>query len=101
MSNGKSIVYLKHEEGSQLSCNVISFLQLSYPKTLYRFHIKETWILYRGNDEDVSKVVSDAYQQYEDMEFGTKTSKINDSNRHIKLISFAGKKVQLLYLWFQ
>lgn len=62
------------------------------------FYIIETWILYRGNDEDVSNVVRDAYQQYEDLEFGTKTPGISDPNRHIKLISIAGKQVQLLYL---
>lgn len=50
------------------------------------------------SDEDVSNVVSDAYQQYEDMEFGTKTSGISDPNRHIKLISIAGKKVRLFHL---
>lgn len=73
-------------------------LRVSYLKTVYHCHIIETWILYRGNDEDVSNVVSDAYQQYEDLEFGTKTYRIGDPNRHIKLISIAGKKVRLLNL---
>uniref|UniRef100_K1PW66 Transient receptor potential cation channel subfamily M member 3 n=1 Tax=Magallana gigas TaxID=29159 RepID=K1PW66_MAGGI len=76
-----------------------SFVPKPWPKTVFQTALieaaksgGETWILYRGSDEDVSNVVSDAYQQYEDMEFGTKTSGISDPNRHIKLISIAGKK---------
>lgn len=84
------------------SCNnVFFFLNIKSKSSFnfsYRFHITETWILYRGSDEDVSNVVSDAYQQYEDMEFGTKTSGISDPNRHIKLISIAEKKVRLFHL---
>lgn len=78
-----------------------SFAPRPWPKTLFQTALieagksgGETWILYRGNDEDVSNVVRDAYQQYEDMEFGTKTPGISDPNRHIKLISIAGKQTE-------
>lgn len=78
-----------------------SFVPKPWPKTVFQTALieaaksgGETWILYRGSDEDVSNVVSDAYQQYEDMEFGTKTSGISDPNRHVKLISIAGKKTE-------
>ena len=65
---------------------------------------KETWILYRGNEHGVSKVVREAYENYGDMEFGKKNRAmhdppkkngipLDDASRHIKLISIAGKEV--------
>lgn len=55
----------------------------------------ESWIFYLENDKGVSKLVRNAYLDYEVLEFGMKEVDINDSNRHIKLISIAGKKVCL------
>lgn len=59
----------------------------------------ETWILYRGKEQGVSKVVRDAYKRYEDMEFKTKASQkeISDEDRHVKLIRIAGEKVTDVY----
>lgn len=53
----------------------------------------ESWIFYLENDKGVSKLVRDAYLDYEVLEFGMKTVDIYDSDRHIKLISIAGEKV--------
>lgn len=53
----------------------------------------KTWILYRGREEGVSKVVEDAYRHYENIEFWMKPDEINDQKRHIKLIDISGKKV--------
>lgn len=53
----------------------------------------ETWILYRGREEGVSKVVEEAYRHYENIEFWMKPAEINDQKRHIKLIDISGKKV--------
>lgn len=56
---------------------------------------KETWILFRDYRSGVSKIIRDAYHYYGVMEFGKKQIKrpINHVDRHIKLISIAGKKV--------
>lgn len=77
---------------------------------MFFFLHKETWILYRGNKRGVSKVVREAYMSYGDMEFGQKNRAIyeengekmfgihrDDVNRHIKLISIAKKKVDILF----
>lgn len=55
----------------------------------------DTWILFRGYASGVSKLIMDAYHSYEVMEFGEyhKRKSIDDVDRHIKLISIAGKKV--------
>lgn len=53
----------------------------------------ETWILYRGSDYEVSKLVENAYQHYENLEFGNDSVNIHDQRRHIKLINISGKKV--------
>lgn len=53
----------------------------------------ETWILYRGYDDGLSKIVKDAYQNYEEMEIKPEKSK---TQRHVKLFSLAGNKVYLL-----
>lgn len=58
------------------------------------FNLVETVILFRGNGGGVSDVVRYAYQLYEDMEFGNKREEINDSERHIKLVSMTEKKVR-------
>lgn len=64
----------------------------------YLFHFVETWILYRGREQGVSKVVRDAYKNYEDMEFKTKAHqrKISHEDRHVKLIRIAGEKVTIV-----
>lgn len=56
----------------------------------------ETWILYNGKKHGLSKVVRDAYRNYEDIEFKTEASKyeINDPDRHVKLINLADKEVE-------
>lgn len=53
----------------------------------------ETWILYRRSDYEVSKLVENAYQHYENLEFGNDSVDIHDRRRHIKLINISGKKV--------
>lgn len=53
----------------------------------------ETWILYRGKADGVSKVVRDAYQSYKDLEFKAKEVERSDPNLHVKLICLAGKEV--------
>ena len=59
------------------------------------FH-KESWILYSGKNEGVSQVVKDAYQKYENREFGTKLDEIHldNRNRHIKLINITDNEVR-------
>lgn len=59
------------------------------------FYFIETWILYRGREQGVLKVVSDAYKRYEDMEFKTEAyeKNISHEDRHVKLIRIAGEKV--------
>lgn len=72
------------------------------------FFKSETWILYRGREKGVSKIVREAYQSYGDMEFGNNNEKIsyvngelknknavdiNSINRHIKLIGIAREEV--------
>lgn len=53
----------------------------------------ESWIFYLENDKGVSRLVRNAYIDYEVLEFGMKAVDINDSDRHIKLISIAEEKV--------
>lgn len=53
----------------------------------------ESWIFFLENDKGVSRLVRNAYIDYEVLEFGMKTVDINDSDRHIKLISIAEEKV--------
>ena len=64
------------------------------------FYSTESWILYSGNEQGVSKSVRDAYRKYGNKEFGTKNDKIpkDDKNRHIKLISITNKKVCTIVL---
>lgn len=57
----------------------------------------ETWIIYRGYDDGLSKIVKDAYQNYEDMEFETKEPN-KRTVRNVKCISVKKKKVSLLRL---
>lgn len=60
--------------------------------------VVETWILFRKNElkELVSNVILEAYQHYQAMEFGRNrdNSKIDNPNRHIKLINISEKKVR-------
>uniref|UniRef100_A0A8W8NU11 TRPM SLOG domain-containing protein n=1 Tax=Magallana gigas TaxID=29159 RepID=A0A8W8NU11_MAGGI len=78
-----------------------SFVPRPWPKTVFQTALieaaksgGETWILYSGAEQGVSKVVRDAYKYYEDMEFKTKRveKEISDPDRHVKLISMAGNK---------
>lgn len=80
-----------------------SFVPRPWPKTVFQTALieaaksgRDTWILFRGYASGVSKLIMDAYHNYEIMEFGTthKQKSINDVDRHIKLISIAGKKVR-------
>lgn len=88
-----------------------SFVPRPWPKTVFQTALieaaksgGETWILYRGREKGVSKIVREAYQSYGDMEFGNNNEKIsyvngelknknavdiNSINRHIKLIGIA------------
>lgn len=59
------------------------------------FYLTETWILYRGSGYEVSKLVENAYQHYENLEFGIESVDISDPRRHIKLINISGEKVYL------
>lgn len=58
------------------------------------FYLVEAVILFRGNCGGVSNVVKDAYQLYEDMEFGGKKKAMNDPKRHIKLVNMTKEKVR-------
>ncbi|XP_078329891.1 transient receptor potential cation channel subfamily M member 2-like [Crassostrea virginica] len=75
-----------------------SFVPRPWPKTVFQTALieaaksgGETWILHRGKDHGVSKVVREAYQNYGVMEFEFKNSKITieKKERHVKLISIA------------
>lgn len=56
----------------------------------------DTWILYRGLNSGVSKIISDAYLRYVNLKCSSKSGNtlIDDVERHIKLISFAGKQIK-------
>lgn len=56
----------------------------------------DTWILYRGLENGVSKIISDAYRTYVNLKCSSKSgsTSIDDVQRHIKLISFAGRQIQ-------
>lgn len=56
----------------------------------------DTWILYRGLESGVSKIISDAYRRYVNLKCSLKSDSpsLDDVQRHIKLISFAGRQVQ-------
>lgn len=76
-----------------------SFVPRPWPKTVFKTALieaaksaGETWILFRGNDEGVSKIVKDAYRNYEDLHFETETISKYDQNRHVKLIRIARDK---------
>ena len=94
LSQPTPTVYKKLDFFSFLNAQITAFVT-SYHKihVLFFIHL-ETWILYRGNDHGVSKVVLDAYENYGEMEFSTRNSStdIDDGDRHIKLIAFAGKE---------
>lgn len=85
------------------SCIYNTLLVIVVIKSLYYvlvvfFYCIETWILYGGAEQGVSKVVRDAYKYYEDIEFKTKSTEkeISDPDRHVKLISMAGNEVQII-----
>lgn len=56
-----------------------------------------SWILYRDSTDGVSKVVKEAYQHYEAMEFGTEKKAMSDQARRIKLIPI--NEVHSLFLF--
>lgn len=73
-----------------------SFVPRPWPTTVFQTALieaaksgGETWILYRGYDDGLSKIVKDAYQNYEEMEIKPEKSK---TQRHVKLFSLAGNK---------
>lgn len=77
----------------------VSFFPRPWPKAVFQTALieaakggGETWILYRGNDYEVSKLVENAYQHYENLEFGIERVDIGDPRRHIKLINISGKE---------
>eukprot|EP00105_Crassostrea_gigas_P038065 XP_019922213.1 PREDICTED: uncharacterized protein LOC105326905 isoform X5 [Crassostrea gigas] len=79
-----------------------SFVPRPWPKTVFQTALieaaksgGETWILYNGKKHGLSKVVREAYKNYEDIEFKTRAAKnkISDPDRHVKLVNIAGKEV--------
>uniref|UniRef100_A0A8W8NQX3 TRPM SLOG domain-containing protein n=1 Tax=Magallana gigas TaxID=29159 RepID=A0A8W8NQX3_MAGGI len=56
----------------------------------------DSWILYRGLENGVSKIISDAYRRYVNLKCSPKSGSpsLDDVERHIKLISFAGRRIQ-------
>nr|XP_022311262.1 uncharacterized protein LOC111116556 [Crassostrea virginica] len=80
-----------------------SFVPRPWPRTVFQTALieaaksgGETWILYGGNEQDVSKAVLDAYVKYGNREFGTNNCFIhkNNKHRHVKLISFTDKDTE-------
>lgn len=73
---------------------LVIFFDSNTPKRKKRLFV-ETWILFRKNNEVVSNIIQEAYEHYEDMEFGKHKHEkdIGDPQRHIKLINIAGKGV--------
>lgn len=76
-----------------------SFVPRPWPKTVFQTALieaaksgGETWILFRGNDDGLSKIVKDAYGNYEYLHFQTETITKEDPKRHVKLISIARNK---------
>lgn len=63
----------------------------------------ETWILYRSEDDGrvskVSKVVEEAYNHYENIEFMSCQAGMDDPKRHIKLIDLTEEEVFLNYVY--
>ena len=59
----------------------------------------ETWILYSGKEQGVSKAVRDAYSKYGNKEFGTRNVDIHKDNtdRHVKLITITDKEVGISF----
>lgn len=77
----------------------VSFFPRPWPKAVFQTALieaakggGETWILYRGSGYEVSKLVENAYQHYENLEFGIESVDISDPRRHIKLINISGGK---------
>lgn len=77
----------------------ISFFPRPWPKAVFQTALieaaksgGETWILYRVSGYEVSNLVENAYQHYENLEFGNDSVDIHDRRRHIKLIDISGKK---------
>lgn len=70
-----------------------TFVPKQWPKSVFQTALIEaaksneaSWILYRDSTDGVSKVVKEAYQHYEAMEFGTEKKAMSDQARRIKLI---------------
>ena len=80
-------------------CTLFAQLQHIYPICLI-FASLETWVLYSGKEQGVSKAVRDAYSKYGNKEFGTRNVDIHKDNtdRHVKLISITDKEVGFLLL---
>lgn len=79
--------------------NSNTFVPKQWPKNVFQTALIEaakseegTWILYRDRTDGVSKIIKEAYQHYEAMEFGTETKAVSDPTRRIKLISTIDEK---------
>ena len=64
--------------------------------------VVESWILYNGSNQAVSKTVRGAYNNYKTREFGMQCSQETETRndeiekkKHIKLISISDEKVNL------
>lgn len=71
----------------------ITVVPKQWPKNVFQTALIEaaksneaSWILYRDSTDGISKVVEEAYQHYEAMEFGTEAQAVSDKARRIKLI---------------
>ncbi|XP_056003652.1 transient receptor potential cation channel subfamily M member 2-like [Ostrea edulis] len=78
-----------------------SFVPSPWPKAVFQTGLIEaakdggdTWIIYHGKENGLSKIIRDAYRIYENMEFSTKKKSmgIADKDRHVKLISITKTK---------
>lgn len=73
----------------------ITSLCMAFNKTFRcNIHHAETWILFRGGTGGVSKVVKEAYQDYDSMECFEKGKEESGQKRRIKLISTTNKEVR-------
>lgn len=59
----------------------------------------ETWILYRGGTDGVSKVVKDAYKKYLAMQNWKTEETKSDQRQRIKLISTTNKEVRSHFMY--
>ena len=79
----------KQREAIRNNIRKVNLFKREKPRIVQHFDFLETWILYSGSEQGVSKAVENAYLKYGNREFGTKNFErpIDYKNRHIKLIS--------------